>query len=164
MAAVTRVALTKLVVRAARFHSTVAPDTKLPPSAVRVKPAPPAVVDAGVSVASVGGAEPPVTVNVRALVTELSGLRSVTGMAPAVAMSALEILALTPPALRNVVGRGAPFHSTVAPSRKSPPSTTSVKAGPPAAALDGLRAISVGALGPPMLVQLTCATASPPRS
>ena len=54
MAAVTRVALTTVVVRAAPFHSSTAPDAKLLPSAVSVKAAPPATALAGVSVVSVG--------------------------------------------------------------------------------------------------------------
>ena len=41
--AVTRVLLTKLVVRGAPFHCTAAPDTKLFPLTVSVNPGPPAV-------------------------------------------------------------------------------------------------------------------------
>src|SRR5439155_8913866 len=44
MLAISRAALTNVVVRAAPFQSTVAPETKLPPSAVSVKVALPAVV------------------------------------------------------------------------------------------------------------------------
>src|SRR5689334_14826270 len=52
--AVTRVALTNVVGRAAPFQRSVAPDTKLLPSAMSVNAGPPAVALAGVSVASVG--------------------------------------------------------------------------------------------------------------
>src|SRR6185295_7604194 len=54
MLAVTRVALTNVVVRAAPFHSTVAPLTKFAPSAVSVNAGPPAVAVFGVSVVRVG--------------------------------------------------------------------------------------------------------------
>src|SRR2546429_224425 len=60
MLAVSRVGFTNVVVRAAPFQRTVAPETKLLPSAVSVKAAPPAVALLGVSVVSVGGWVPPV--------------------------------------------------------------------------------------------------------
>src|SRR5437763_2739723 len=53
MLAIRRVAFTKVVVRAAPFQSTVAPETKLLPSAVSVKAAPPAGARLGVSAVSV---------------------------------------------------------------------------------------------------------------
>jgi hypothetical protein len=56
MLAVTRVALTGVVLRAAPFQSTVAPDTKLLPSTVSVKVAPPAIAVLGVSVDRTGAA------------------------------------------------------------------------------------------------------------
>src|SRR6266850_8414355 len=59
MLAVTRVALTNVVVRAAPFQSRVAPDTKPLPSAVSVKAGPPTVALFGVSVLSVGATGPP---------------------------------------------------------------------------------------------------------
>src|SRR4051794_7901680 len=60
MLAVRRVVLTNVVVRAAPFQSTVAPETKLAPSAVSVKAAPPAVVLFGVSVVRLGPDAAPV--------------------------------------------------------------------------------------------------------
>src|SRR5437660_1351562 len=58
MLAVSRVALTNVVVRAAPLQRIVAPETKLLPSAVSVKAAPPAVALFGVSVERVGGRGP----------------------------------------------------------------------------------------------------------
>src|SRR5437762_9464052 len=54
IAAVSCVALTKVVVRAAPFHCTVAPFTKPLPVSVSVKPAPPTIALAGDSEVSVG--------------------------------------------------------------------------------------------------------------
>ena len=62
IAAVTCVALTKVVVRVAPFHLTTEPETKLLPLTVRVKAAPPAVALLGTRVVSAGtgfGGEPP---------------------------------------------------------------------------------------------------------
>src|SRR5207253_1243437 len=111
----------------------------------------------------VGQGPGPPTVKVRALETCPSGLRTVTAAVPAAAMSAAGIVAVTWVALTNVVVRAAPFHSTVAPETKFPPSATSVKAGPPAVVELGVSAVRVGAAGPAP-AQLTWITASPPRS
>src|SRR4030095_4168029 len=54
IAAVTRAALTKVVVRAAPFHCTTAPETKLPPLTVSVKLGPPAVALFGTNDDNVG--------------------------------------------------------------------------------------------------------------
>ena len=56
--AVSWVALTKAVVRAAPFHCTPEPLTKLLPVTVSVKAAPPATALLGESVLNVGAAEP----------------------------------------------------------------------------------------------------------
>ena len=53
MAAVSRVAFTKVVVREAPFHWTVEPFTKLLPLTFRLKPAPPAVAELGTRLVSV---------------------------------------------------------------------------------------------------------------
>src|ERR671922_125236 len=54
MLAITRVPLTNVVVRAAPFHSTVVPDTKLAPSAVSVNAGDPAATVFGVSAVRLG--------------------------------------------------------------------------------------------------------------
>src|SRR6266850_2024830 len=58
MAAVTRVALTKVVVRGAPFQSTAAPETKPEPSIVSVNAGLPAAVVFGVRVLTAGGTAP----------------------------------------------------------------------------------------------------------
>src|SRR5439155_5696658 len=47
------------------------------------------------------------------------------------------------------VGRGAPFHSTVAPAPNPAPSIVTVKAAPPAAAFAGVRVVELGPLPVP---------------
>ena len=54
------------------------------------------------------------------------------------------MLAVSCVALTNVVGRLAPFQVTVAPLTKPLPVTVSVKAGPPAGALDGASPVMRG--------------------
>src|SRR6266850_187048 len=103
------------------------------------------------------------TVNVRALDVWPSGFLTLTGTAPAAAMSAAAMAVVTRVALTKVVARDAPFQSTLVPVTKLAPSTVSVNAGPPAVALLGVSAVTVGA-GAVAPVQLTWATASPPRS
>lgn len=92
-----------------------------------------------------------------------SGLRTLTAAEPAAAMSDAGMLAVRRVALTKVVVRAAPFQSTVAPETKLAPSAVSVKAGPPAVAVFGVSVVRLGG-GGVMPVQLTCATASPPRS
>src|SRR5437016_9116272 len=103
------------------------------------------------------------TVNVCVPEVWLSGLRTLTAAEPAVAMSAAGMLAVTRVALTNVVVRTAPFQRTVAPETKLFPSAVRVNAGPPAVALFGVSVERVGGRRP-VPVQLTWATASPPRS
>src|SRR5213080_4638703 len=103
------------------------------------------------------------TVNVTVLDVWPSGFFTETGTEPAAAMSAAAIAAETRVALTNVVARETPFQSTLVPATKLVPSTVSVKAAPPAVALLGVSAIIVGG-GAVAPVQLTWATASPPRS
>src|SRR5438552_12477708 len=109
-----------------------------------------------------GPAEPPI-VNVRALDTAASELRTVTDAEPAVAMSSAPMLAVSWVALTNVVERAVPFHSSVLPATKFVPVAVRVNAGPPAAALLGDSELSVG-FGAATRFQLAWATASPPRS
>src|SRR2546425_12407058 len=103
------------------------------------------------------------TVNVRTPDVWPSGLRTLTEAEPAAATSAAGMLAESRVALTNVVVRTAPFQRTVAPETKLFPSAVSVNAAPPAVALFGVSVVSVGG-GGGAPVQLTWATASPPRS
>src|SRR5919108_450447 len=73
-----------------------------------------------------------------------SALRTVMGTEPAMAMSAAAMLAVSCVPLMNVVGRGAPFQVTVEPLAKPLPVTVSVKSGPPAVRLGGVRAVIRG--------------------
>ena len=96
-----------------------------------------------------------VIVNVRVLVTRPSGLRTVTVTSAAAMMSAAPMPAVTCAALMNVVGRGAPFHSTVAPAPNPAPSIVTVKAAPPAAAFAGVRVVELGPLPVPSSRSMT---------
>ena len=147
IAAVSWVALTKLVVRFAPFQRTTEPLTKLLPFTVSVKAAPPAAALLGESVVNVG-VEAPVIVKVRALETAPPGFCTVTEALPAAAISAAVIAAVSWVALTKVVVRFAPFQRTTEPLTKLLPFTVSVKAGPPAAALLGESEVNVGAAGP----------------
>ena|ERR1700731_3773048 len=62
---------------------------------------------------------------------------TVTEAVPCVAMSAMEMEAVSFVLLANVVVRADPFQSTTEPETKFEPFTVSVKAGPPAVALLG---------------------------
>ena len=73
-----------------------------------------------------------------------AGLNTVTGRAPAVARSAVEIAAVSCVADPNVVGRSVPFHRTTEPDTKLVPVTVSVSPEPPTAAVAGLSAVVVG--------------------
>ncbi len=65
------------------------------------------------------------------------GFTTVTEADPCVAMSAMEMEAVSFVLLENVVVRAAPFQFTTEPVTKFEPLTVSVKAGPPAVALLG---------------------------
>src|SRR5437899_3798874 len=95
----------------------------------------------------VGQALGPVMVNAAAFEATGPGLTTRTVAVPTVAMSAAAMLAVTCVGLTTVVGRADPFHSTFAPAAKPLPSTVSVKAGPPAIVLRGVRASTVGPPG-----------------
>ena len=107
------------------------------------------------------GQPPPggLIVNVSLFETAPSGLRTVTGAEPAVAMSAAAMAAVTRVTLTNVVVRATPFQKSVAPETKLLPSAVRVKAGSPAVALLGVSVVRTGSTGPPL--QLTWATAAP---
>ena len=94
------------------------------------------------------------------------GLRTWTVPSPAYWMALAGIAAVTRVALTNVVGRSTPLKRTVAPDTKPLPSTVSVKAGPLAAALLGVRVVMTGA-GPtvkilvPEMLRFGVRTATP---
>src|SRR5438067_5462288 len=91
-------------------------------------------------------AQPATMVNVAAFEVWLLGLTTRTLAVPAVAVSALEMLAVRRVSLTKVVGRALPFHCTVEPETKPEPSTVSVNAGPPAAAVLGVSESTDGPL------------------
>src|SRR5206468_457004 len=144
IAAVSCVALTKVVVRAAPFHCTVLPVTKPVPVAVSVKAAPPAVALVGDTEVSVGAE----VFSENACAAEVPppgvGVTTVTLAVPAAAMSAAAIAAVSWMGLTKVVVRTAPFQRTVEPLTKPLPLTVSVKARPPAVALAGLKPVTTG--------------------
>jgi len=146
MAAVSWVALTNVVVRAAPFHFTVAPLTKLVPVTVRVKAGLPAWALFGDSAVMVGTGALPVTVNVNAFEASPSGFTTMICGVPAAATSVAGMAAVSWVALTNVVDRAAPFQLTVAPLTNLVPVTVRVKAGLPAWALFGDSAVMVGVL------------------
>src|SRR5438552_16903551 len=76
-------------------------------------------------------------------------LRTVTEAKPEAAMSAAGMLAVKRVELTKVVVRGEPFHWTPAPETKLAPSAVSVKAGPPALAVLGVRLCRLGIWGGP---------------
>ncbi len=145
IAAVSCVALTKVVVRAAPFHWTVAPFTKPLPVSVSVKPAPPTIALDGDSVASVGAGLLIVKVCAAEVPPPGAGVTTVTDAVPVAATSAAGIAAVSLMALTNVVVRAAPFHCTVLPATKLLPLAVSVKAALPAVAVAGDTDVSTGA-------------------
>jgi hypothetical protein len=70
---------------------------------------------------------------------------TVIGTVPAVAMRLANTGAVNWVELMTLVASAEPFHSTTEPTAKPAPFTVSVKAGPPAVALFGLRALISGA-------------------
>src|SRR4029453_5044438 len=149
--AVSRVALTKLVIRAAPFQRTVeTPLTKPEPFTVRVKPGPPALTAFGCRLVSMGtGLSPPdggVTLKKSVFDVPPPGaeVTTVTGRWPAA--PSVGIWAVSRVELTNAVVRATPFHHTTdCPLTNPLPFTVRVKAGAPAAAESGDRLL--GAAG-----------------
>jgi hypothetical protein len=144
-----------VVVRPVPFHCTVDPETKFVPVTVSVKAAPPAVALEGESEAAVGMGLLMVKVRALDVPPPGEGLTAVTEGVPAVAISLAEIAAVNCVALTKVVVRALPFHCTVAPETKFVPVTVSVKAAPPAVALEGESALRVGTGLPPVTVMVS---------
>src|SRR4030095_15012844 len=146
IAAVSCVPFTNVVLRAAPFHCTTEPETKLLPLTVSVNAGPPAVALLGDRVVRLGAGVPVLIVKVSALEVPPPGFATVTCAVPAVAMSLAGIAAVSCVALTNVVVRAVPFHCTTEPETKLLPFTVSVNAGPPAVALLGESEVNEGAV------------------
>src|SRR6266850_8179408 len=142
--AVSCVAETYVVGRAAPFQRTTEPATKFVPVTVRVNPEAPAWTRFGLSPVVAGTGFVIVKVCGLDVPPPGAGLNTVTGRAPAVARSAVEIAAVSCVADPNVVGRSVPFHRTTEPDTKLVPVTVSVSPEPPTAAVAGLSAVVVG--------------------
>jgi len=128
------------------FQRTIDPFMKFDPLTRRVKPAAPAVVDDGFRLAIAGmGFAAAFTVKLTAFDNPPpgAGLNTVTGIVPAMAMSAAEIEAVSCVAETKDVGRSLPFHRTTAPLTKLAPLTVSVNA-PPAVIEAGLSEVMLG--------------------
>src|SRR5256884_426294 len=109
MAAVSCVALTKVVVRAAPFQRTVEPLTKRLPITVTLRAACPAEVLAGDSVERAGEGLLTLTACAAEVPPPGAGVTTVTGAVAAVARSEAGMAAVSCVALTKVVVRAAPF-------------------------------------------------------
>src|SRR5207237_45177 len=148
IAAVSCVTLTKVVVRVAPFQRTLEPVTKLLPFRVRVKAAPPTLALEGESDVSDGAGVVIVNVWAPEVPPSTPGIVTVTWAVPTAAMSEAGIAAVTCVGLTRVVVRAPPFQPTLAPMSNPVPVSVSVNPAPPAVALEGDSAVSVG---PPAL-------------
>jgi hypothetical protein len=144
IAAVTCVALTKVVTRELPLNVTAAPDRKPVPLTVSVKPAPPTVTPAGESEVIVGTGLFTAKGEFADVPPPGAGLVTVTLNVPAVAMSAPVIDAVTFVALTKVVVFAVPLKFTTEEATKLVPFTVRVKAAPPADALVGDSEVIVG--------------------
>jgi mRNA-degrading endonuclease toxin of MazEF toxin-antitoxin module len=126
------------------FHCTVDPETKFVPVTVRVKAAPPAVALEGESEVALGFGLLMVKVRAPDVPPPGEGFTTVTEAVPGVAMSLAEIAAVNFVPLTKVVVRALPFHCTTELVTKFVPVTVSVKAAPPAVALEGESEVAVG--------------------
>src|SRR5438309_1013735 len=160
IAAVSCVTLTKVVVRVAPFQRTLEPVTKLLPFRVRVKAAPPTLALEGESDVSDGAGAVIVNVWAPEVPPSTPGIVTVTWAVPTAAMSEAGIAAVTCVGLTRVVVRAPPFQRTLAPMSNPVPVSVSVNPAPPAVALEGDSAVSVG---PPALTgRLSAADVPPP--
>jgi hypothetical protein len=137
---------------------------KFVPVTVSVKAAPPAVALAGEIELSVGLGFGALIVNVCApeVPPPGAGFDTVTDAVPAEAMSAAVICAVSCVLLPNVVARWLPFHCTTDELMKFVPVSVSVKAAPPAVALDGEIELSVGLGFGAVMVNVLAVDAPPP--
>ena len=119
MLAVSRVSLTCVVVRSLPFQRTTEPLTKFMPLTVRVNAGPLAIALAGLRVVIVGAGLLIERVTVLDVPPPGAGLKTVTFVDPAVAMSAAGMLAVSRVSLTYVVVRALPFQRTTEPLQSS---------------------------------------------
>lgn len=137
-------AVTKVVVFAAPLKFTTEIETKFVPLTVSVNAAPPAVALVGESDVIVGAGLLMMNVAVAEVPPPGAGLVTVTFTEPPVAISVARMAAVTCVELTNVVAFAEPLKFTTAPATKPVPFTVSVKAAPPAVALDGDSKVMAG--------------------
>lgn len=144
MVAVNCIELIRLVVRGLAFQFTTLPVTKFVPYTDSVKPAEPAVTDAGEIPVREGGGLLMVNVALPDVPPPGAGFTTATLSVPAAATSAAAITAVNWLELTTVVVRLLPFHNTVLPGTKFVPVTASVKVVEPAVAEVGEVTVSEG--------------------
>jgi len=159
IAAVTCVALTKVVALVAPLNFTTDDETNPVPFTVRVNAVPPAVALVGMIEVAVGAGLLIVNVWPPEVPPPGAGFVTVTFAVPAVAISAAEIAAVNCAALTNVVVFDAPLNFTTDVDTKPEPFTVRVKPAPPAVALVGEIDVSTGT---GLLIAKACAFDVPP--
>jgi len=146
IATVSCAGLTNVVARAIPPKVTVDALSKPVPFTVNVNACVPLIPFAGESVVITGTGFDPVTLNVTVFETPPPGTGFVTTTlrVPTRSTSCAKIAADICPEFTNVVTRGRPLKSTVAPFTKFAPFTVSVKSGPATATLGGARLVIAG--------------------
>jgi hypothetical protein len=157
-AAVSCVELTYVVVSAVPFQFTTELETKFVPVTVSVKAAPAAVAELGESIVTVG--IPTLTVKDAADEVPPASV-TVTLIVPPPAMSLAGTAAVSCVELTYVVVSAVPFQFTTELETKFVPVTVSVKAAPPAVAVEGESVVTVGV---PTLTVKDAADEVPPES
>ena len=160
IAAVNRVALTKLVVRAVPFHWTKELRTKFVPVTVKVKAAPPGVVREGERELSPGVGLLVGKVNALEVPPPGVALNTVTCAVPADATSVAEMDAVNCVLLTKAEGLLLPFHWTTDPVTKLVPMMVNLKADEPAVTLLGESVLNEGA--GLLMVKVNALEAPPP--
>jgi len=145
-ATVSCVGLTNVVTRAVPPKVAVDALSKPVPFTVKVNACVPLIPFAGESVVMTGTGFDPVTLNVTEFETPPPGTGFVTTTlrVPTRSTSCAKIATVTCPEFTNVVTRGKPLKSTVAPFTKFAPFTVRVKSGPATATLGGARLVIAG--------------------
>ena len=143
-AAVSRVLLTKVVLRLLPFHRTTELETKLEPSTVRVKSEVPAMAFEGPSAETIGTGLLIVKVAALDVPPPGAGLKTEMFVVPALAMSLARMAAVSCELLTKVVVRSAPFQRTTDVERKFEPFTIKEKAGLPDITAEGDIELTLG--------------------